>query len=102
MIEYPLLTTLKGKKVHIPGRAQLLAHYDEIFDTEVRCAVQKARSDDVWGNYQGFTIKLGEIWFDAIIPRGEKVNSDAPDFWTNYSFKVSTVNNGSPISDCAK
>ena len=102
MISYPLLTNLSGTKVRIKGRTELLAHYDEVFDAEVRCAVLKATSNAVWGNWRGFTINLGEIWFDGIIPKGEKADANAPDFWTKYPFKIRTVNNGNPTSVCTK
>jgi len=102
MMSYPVITTLGGKQIRITARAQLLAHYDEIFDPEVRCAVLMATPESIWGNWRGFTINRGEIWFDGIIPRGEKADSNAPDFWTKYPFKVKTVNNGSPLSICGK
>ena len=40
--------------------------------------------------------------FDGIIPRGEKADTSAPDFWTKYPFKLKTVNNGNPMSLCKK
>lgn len=93
MIEYPLLTTLKHKKIRIHDRKQLLLHYDEVFDVGVRCAILKATEKEVWGNWQGFTIDGGAVWFDGVIPPGEKPDSKAPDFWTKYPFKIITVNN---------
>ena len=100
LVRYPLLTTLHSKKVSIANRAQLLTHYDEIFDAGVRCAVLNASAKEVWGNWQGFTIGDGAIWFDGIIPRTEKVDIDAPDYWTKKPFKIITVNNGSATVPC--
>ena len=34
----------------------------------VRAAILKATADDVWGNYRGFMIGDGVIWFDGIVP----------------------------------
>jgi len=100
LIEYPLLTSLRGKRVSIRGAAELLSHYDEIFDGGVRCAVLGANAKSVWGNWQGFMIGNGEIWFDGIIPQREKPDPNSPDFWTKYPFKVKTVNNGSATGPC--
>lgn len=101
LIEYPLLTSLHGKRVNIRRAAVLLSHYDEIFDDGVRCAILGASAKSVWGNWQGFMIGNGEIWFDGIIPQREKPDPNSPEFWTKYSFKVKTVNNGSANGPCA-
>jgi hypothetical protein len=100
LIEYPLLTSLRGKRVNVRGAAELLAHYDEIFDGGVRCAILSANAKSVWGNWQGFMIGNGAIWFDGIIPQREKPDPNSPDFWTKYPFKVKTVNNGSATGPC--
>ena len=96
MIEYPLLTTLEHKKMRIRNRQQLLSHFNQIFDAGVRCAVLNATEKDVGGNWQGFTIDGGVVWFDGIIPSTEKPDTKASDFWTKYPFKIITVNNGDP------
>lgn len=95
MIEYPLLITAHHKSVHITSERRLLAHFDKIFDAEVRCVILHATEKDVWGNWQGFTIDGGALWFDGIIPATEKADANAPDFWTKYPFKIKTINNGS-------
>jgi hypothetical protein len=87
-------------KVHIASQGQLLTHYDEIFDDRVRCAVLNATAKEVWGNWQGFTIGNCAIWFDGVIPRTEKIDIDAPDYWTKHAFKIITVNNGSATVPC--
>ena len=97
LVHYPLLTTLHAKKVQIASRPELLAHYQEIFDSGVRCAILNATAKDVWGNWQGFMIGNGAIWFDGIIPATEKVDTNAPDYWTKHPLRVITVNNGSAI-----
>lgn len=94
MIHYPLRANLKGHRVYILNRDELLSHFDELFDGSVRSAVLKATDQDVWGNWQGFMIGHGAIWFDAIIPRGEKPDPKAADYWTKYPFKIITINNG--------
>jgi hypothetical protein len=95
MIAYPLLATAHHKTVHITSERGLLAHFDEIFDGAVRCVILHATEKDVWGNWQGFTVDGGAVWFDSIIPVTEKADPSASDFWTKYPFKIKTVNNGS-------
>jgi len=95
MMEYPFLTSINHRKVHISTPKKFLLHFDEIFDKGVRCEIAGASDEDVWGNWQGFTIKGGAIWFDDIIPPGEKIDIKSPDYWAKYSFKVITVNNDS-------
>ncbi len=84
---------MNHKTVLIHNRKDFLRHFDEIFDAEVRCAVLNASAKDVWGNWQGFTVAGGALWFEGIIPQGEKPDIDAPDFWTKYPLKIKTVNN---------
>lgn len=94
MVHYPLLTTLSHHKVYIHSRNELLSHFDEVFDEGVRSAISNATDTDVWGNWRGFMIGSGAVWFDAIIPRGEKPDPKAPDYWTKHPFKIITINNG--------
>ena len=94
MVHYPLRATLKGHNAHILNRNELLSHFDELFDDSVRSAVLKATDEDVWGNWQGFMIGRGTIWFDAIVPPGEKPDPKAADYWAKYPFKIITINNG--------
>jgi hypothetical protein len=93
LISYPVLTTLKHKEVRIRNPEQLLSHSDEIFDEGVRCAILNATEKDVWGNWRGFTIDRGAIWFDVIIPRSDRTDTNAPDYWTKFPFKIITINN---------
>lgn len=94
LVKYPVPTTLNHKRVNIRSRKELLSHFDQVFDADVRCAVLGATEGDVWGNWQGFTIGDGVIWFDGVIPSQEKPDVTAPDYWTKYPFKIITVNNG--------
>jgi hypothetical protein len=95
MMEYPFLTSVGHKKVHISTRAKFLQHFNEVFDNGVRCEIARATDADVWGNWQGFTIDDGAIWFDDILPRGEKIDPKSPEYWTRGKFQVITVNNDS-------
>jgi hypothetical protein len=95
MMEYPFLTSINKKRVHISTRAKFLQHFDEIFDKGVRCSILGTTEKDVWGNWQGFTIGDGAIWFDDLSPPGENEDPNAPDFWSKGTFKVITVNNES-------
>jgi hypothetical protein len=92
-IRYPLLTNTHHKKTYVADQKQLLAHFDEIFDSLVRCVILNASEKDVWGNWRGFTADGGAVWFDSIIPRGEKPDTTTPDYWKKYPMKIITVNN---------
>jgi hypothetical protein len=95
MMEYPFLTSINHKSVHISTRTKLLQHFDEVFDKGVRCEIARSSDEEVWGNSHGFTIRDGAIWFDDLFPPGEKIDSKSPDFWVKGTFKVITVNNDS-------
>jgi hypothetical protein len=97
MMEYPFLTRVNHKKVHIRTRQQLLAHFDQIFDAGVRCEVLNATDDDVWGNYQGFNSGSGAVWFESQIPPDGQMDPHAPGFWDQGAFKIITVNNDSRL-----
>jgi hypothetical protein len=80
-VRYPLRTHLNGKDTSIPSKAALLQDYDGIFDAYVRSAILSANEDDLWCNWQGFTILAGQIWWER---------SAEPD----SEFVLITVNNG--------
>lgn len=103
-MEYPFLTSINHKNVRISTPARLMLHFDEVFDKGVRCEVVGSSDNDVWGNSHGFTIKGGAIWFDDLLPPGEKWDVDSPDFWSKGKFKVITVNNDSdyPCTELGK
>jgi hypothetical protein len=93
LIEYPMLTTLNGRKTHIQNRTAFINHFDEIFDKGIRCAILESTDKDVWGNSHGFTIEyggtIGTVWFD-----GFRAPNDA-----DYIYRLMTVNNG-PLNKC--
>ena len=93
LVAYPVLTSINHKQVRIRNQQQLLAHFDDIFDAGVRCSILSATEKDIWGNWQGFMVGHGAVWFDGIIPRGERPDTKAPDYWTKYPFKIKTINN---------
>jgi hypothetical protein len=97
MMKYPFLTQINHKKFHVRTRQQLLAQFDQIFDAGVRCELLGATDEDFWGNYRGYTVGLGAIWFDDPIPPGGQMDSNAPGFWNQGAFKIITVNNGSDL-----
>jgi len=102
MVHYPLLASLQHKETRIHNRKELLSHFDEVFDVGVRCAILNSTSKDVWGNWRGFTIDGGDVWFDGIIPPGKHPDIRAPDYWTKYPFGIITVNNGLGEEHCKK
>jgi hypothetical protein len=93
MIDYPVRTSLQKKSVKVRNPQQLLAHFDEIFDEGVRCTILAATEKDVWGNWQGFTVDGGAVWFDGIVPAGGKHDANAPDDWQKHPMKIKTINN---------
>jgi hypothetical protein len=98
MVSFPIRTTLSGKRVVIRARQQFLDNYDRIFTPAVRCALLHAAKSSVWGRDQGFTFADGAIWWDAIIPAGDK---SAPSDTSKFPMKVISVNNqGVSASGC--
>ena len=65
-------------------------HYSQLFTPASGCAIKAAKTSDVWGNYQGFMVGSGVIWWDQIIPASVK----NPDLNSgNYPFKIIAINN---------
>jgi hypothetical protein len=95
LVSYPVLTSLRHRRANVKSAAQLLVHYDEIFDRRVRCAILAAKAKDVWGNWRGFTVDGGPIWFDAIIPAHEHPDTAGLDHSSRYPFKIIGINNDS-------
>jgi hypothetical protein len=96
MIRYPLHSYRDGKATVIKTKTQLLASYDAVFTGGVRCAIKTATLDDVWGNWRGFTISAGAIWWDRIIPNS--ATNVQPSDLSKYPFGVFGVNH-SPETD---
>ncbi len=96
LVNYPLLLTGAAGRTQIRSRAQLLSSFDGIFAPAVRSAILKATPDDVWGNYQGFMIGDGVIWFDGILPRNQPAHPSATHDSAKYPFKLKTVNRATP------
>jgi hypothetical protein len=95
LVAYPMLTSINRKRVRIRNQQELLDHFDDIFNAGVRCSILNAAEKDVWGNWQGFTVGEGAVWFDSIIPQGEHIDTKTSDHWTKYPFKIKTINNDS-------
>ncbi len=89
MVSYPMRTSQHGQRVKIRSRQQFLQAYSQVFTPQVICAVEAAKPSDVWGNYQGFMVGQGVIWWDQIIPTS--VKNPQPDS-TKYPFKIIAVN----------
>src|SRR5450631_1329587 len=99
MVSYPLHSYRNGKATVIKTKADLLAHYDTVFSAGARCAIKTATLDDVWGNWRGFTISAGAIWWDRIIPNSVTHNGAIqPSDLNKYPFGVFGVNH-SPETD---
>jgi hypothetical protein len=90
MVNFPLRTSQHGQRVRIRNWQQFLQAYSQVFTPQVICAVEAAKPSDVWGNYQGFMVGQGVIWWDQIIP--VSVKNPQPDSG-KYPFKIIAVNN---------
>lgn len=93
LIAYPVLTSLHHKSIRIRNRTKLLAHFDEVFDEGVRCTILSATDKDGGGSWRGFSGDAGAVWFDSVIPPGDHPDTNEPDYWTKYPFKIITINN---------
>jgi len=100
MIEYPLLVTNDRGKRQIRGKQVLLANFGDVFDATTICVIERAKPDELFGNWQGFMIGNGQVWFDKFAPAKDSKNTSAPDFWTKYPFKIKTVNHESGNVPC--
>jgi hypothetical protein len=100
MVHFPLLTSVSKSLAHVRSKEQLLANYDLVFSPDVRCMVLAATVKDVWGNYQGFSITQGTIWFESIVPSGDTTDVNAHDYWTKFPIKLITVNNDPGFYRC--
>jgi hypothetical protein len=96
LVRYPLRSYLNGKATVYKTKAQLLSGYDTVFTSGVRCAIQTAKVSDVWGNWRGFTIGAGAIWWDRDIPNS--ATNVQPSDLAKYPFGVFGVNH-SPETD---
>jgi len=99
IVQYPLRARLHGKLAKIRTRQEFVKDFDLLFDSSVRCVILHATDKSVWGNWRGFTVDGGAIWFDDISPPGTNDDTDAPDFWTKGKFFIITMNNDS-FYDC--
>jgi hypothetical protein len=95
LVSYPLKSYRHGKATIISNKSQLFAKYDSVFDAPTRCAIRHAGEDDVWGNWRGFTVAQGVIWWDRIIPRS--VGTVQLAAISKYRFGVFSVNHGGPL-----
>jgi hypothetical protein len=102
MVSYPLRSNRNGKSTVIKTKADLLAHYDTVFDAGTRCAIKTASIADVWGNWRGFTVGAGVVWWDRIIPSSAAKNAAIqPSDLSKYPFGIITVNHSAAADkDC--
>ena len=92
MVRYPVRTEIDDKPVWIATRQSFLAHYDEVVNPAERCAITAAADSDVWGNWQGYTIGSGVVWWEKEASKDDQKPGQEID-WTGIPFKVKTFNN---------
>ncbi len=102
MVQYPLRVLIDNKPVRIATPQLFLAHYDEILNPAERCAIATAKDTDVWGNWQGYTIDRGAVWWEK--SAGEKDEKPGKEIdWTKIPFKLQTFNNINVMTEgCTK
>ena len=94
MVRYPLRVNSAGKTKLIKTKQELLKQYDNIFSPLTQCAITESRPEDVWGNYRGFMIGDGEVWWEASISKASSKSKPV--------FKIITINQeSSKIQACA-
>jgi hypothetical protein len=76
MVQFPLRV---NGKFRIATRKEFLRVYDRVFDTKVREAIKRQRTECIFGNWQGFMAGRGDVWFEYT-PKDQ-------------NFKVIAVNN---------
>lgn len=93
MATYPLYSYRDGKTTVLRTKSELLSQYDSVFDAGTRCALKAASVEEVWGNWRGFTVSAGKIWWTRNIPRSaSRSGAIQPADLTKYPFEVITVN----------
>jgi hypothetical protein len=65
LIDYPINVLLRGRRLKLRNKAELLKNYDAVFNGKVRQALAKSTAPS-FANYQGVMIGDGEIWFNLI------------------------------------
>ncbi|MGH9522791.1 MAG: hypothetical protein ACRD3E_09695 [Terriglobales bacterium] len=85
LVQFPLRATIENRARMIPKR-DFDRYFTEIFTPTVRCAIEQAKSADLFYNWQGYMIARGTVWWDK---KGHGKNTD----WSSVPFKIITVNN---------
>jgi hypothetical protein len=70
MINYPITTSVAGKRTKIPSAAMLLANYDAIFTSTYRVKIEGDVPRLMFARDQGIMLGDGEVWFD---PKGRVI-----------------------------
>jgi hypothetical protein len=78
-INYPITVKVKGRRVKLRSKAELLRQYAVVFNQQVKQALAKQQASDLFVNYQGVMIGNGQIWFNQLP--------------NNKGFKIIAVNN---------
>ena len=64
-IRYPINVKINGKAIKIQNKDDLIKNYDKIFTVDYKQAISKARTKDLFANYQGIMVgDLGQIWIN--------------------------------------
>jgi hypothetical protein len=93
MIRYPLRTNLNGKAVFVRSSKKLLEEYENIFTPQVQQKIIQASDDTVWGNYKGYMVADGVVWWEKSAPSSARDPRTGAIDWRDYPFQIITVNN---------
>jgi hypothetical protein len=102
MVGYPLRVSIDNKPVRIATPQSFLDHYDEIVNPAERCAITTSQDSDVWGNWQGYTIDRGAVWWEKSAGKDDEEPGQEID-WTRIPFKLHSFNNINVMTEgCTK
>jgi len=69
LISYPLIVTIRKRKVIITGKDEFINNYYYIFNKKVKNSLHKQPLADIQGNAKGIMIGTGEIWINMVNSR---------------------------------
>jgi hypothetical protein len=63
LIHFPITVKISGKKQVLKSKEALLKNYAQAFNSNVKDAILKQKTSDLFVNWQGIMIGNGQIWF---------------------------------------
>lgn len=66
LVDYPLQTTVDGKKARIKDAAAFVAQYDKIVTPAIADAIVEQKYSELFVNYKGVMFGSGQVWLNGI------------------------------------